>query len=162
MNPEGMRFCGNCGRPLIIPAGPPDAKSRNCVACGRPIAWDALVCMYCGHDYRAVPKKGTEGHLLTGAILTLLAGILGLALLLTTLSGGGIDSLFGDSLRVLSLSCAILGVIGGYAALNRRWFPIATLGAAAAIFTPAFFFAVPGLVLIANSAARFKDFSDKK
>ena len=118
--------------------------------------------MYCGHDYRAVPKKGTEGHLLTGAILTLLAGILGLALLLTTLSGGGIDSLFGDSLRVLSLSCAILGVIGGYAALNRRWFPIATPVAVAANFTPAFFFAVPGLVLIANSAARFKDFSDKK
>lgn len=27
-------------------------SSRNCVACGRPIAWDANVCPYCGHDFR--------------------------------------------------------------------------------------------------------------
>lgn len=26
--------------------------TRNCVACGRAIAWDANVCPYCGHDYR--------------------------------------------------------------------------------------------------------------
>lgn len=163
VNPEGMKFCGNCGRPLAVPmAGPQDARTRNCVECGRPIGWDAALCMYCGHDYRAGPKKGTEGHLLTGAILTMLAGILGLALLMTTFSGGSMNSFFGDSLRVLSLSCAIIGVIGGYAALSRRWFPIAVLGASAAIFTPAFFFAIPGLILIGNSATRFKDYEDKK
>jgi hypothetical protein len=118
--------------------------------------------MYCGHDYRSIPKKGTEGHLMTGAILTLLAGIMGLALLTTgTFNSGGIDSLFSNSITTLSFSCAILGVIGGYAALSRRWFPIAVLGAAAAIFTPAFFFAIPGLILIANSTTRFKDYADK-
>jgi hypothetical protein len=116
--------------------------------------------MYCGHDYRAKPKPGTEGHLLTGAILTLLAGIMGIALLLAM--SGGFYSFWYDSLRVLSFSCGILGVIGGYAALNRRWFPIAVLGAAASIFTPAFFFAVPGLILIANSATRFKDYANNK
>ncbi len=158
-NPDGMRFCGNCGRPLMVPAVEvAGTKSRNCVSCGRPIGWDANICMYCGYDYRAKPKKGTEGHLLTGAILTLLAGIMGLALLLTTYSGGSIDFFFDNSLRVLSFSCAIIGIIGGYAALNRKWFPIAVLGAAAAIFTPAFFFAIPGLILIANSATRFKGF----
>ncbi len=26
--------------------------TRNCVSCGRSIAWDANVCPYCGHDYR--------------------------------------------------------------------------------------------------------------
>jgi predicted nucleic acid-binding Zn ribbon protein len=158
-NPMGMRFCGNCGRPLAVPAVEgAGVKSRNCVSCGRPIGWDANICMYCGYDYRAKPKKGTEGHLLTGAILTLLAGIMGVALLVTTTYGGGLDALFSDGVRVLSLSCAILGIIGGYAALSRRWFPIAVLGAAAAIFTPAFFFAIPGLILIANSATRFKGF----
>jgi len=29
------------------------SKSRNCVGCGRTISWDANVCPYCGHDYRA-------------------------------------------------------------------------------------------------------------
>lgn len=160
-NPEGMKFCGVCGRPLAAPpAGPADARSRNCVQCGRPIGWDAYICMYCGHDYKAKPKPGTEGHLLTGAILTLLAGIMGIALLLAM--SGGFYSFWYDSLRVLSFSCGIVGVIGGYAALSRRWFPIAVLGAAAAIFTPAFFFAIPGLVLIANSATRFKDYANNK
>ena len=27
-------------------------QSRNCVRCGRSIAWDMNVCPYCGHDYR--------------------------------------------------------------------------------------------------------------
>lgn len=37
--------------------------SRNCVGCGRPIAWDANVCPYCGHDYRiqmAAPMPRNE------------------------------------------------------------------------------------------------------
>jgi len=28
-------------------------QQRNCVSCGRSIAWDANVCPYCGRDYRA-------------------------------------------------------------------------------------------------------------
>ena len=27
-------------------------QPRNCVSCGRAIAWDANVCPYCGRDYR--------------------------------------------------------------------------------------------------------------
>lgn len=161
VNPEGMKFCGNCGRPLMAtPAVTVDMKTRNCVSCGRPIGWDASICMYCGHDYRGKPKKGTEGYLLTGAILTLMAGIMGMALLLTMYSDGynAVD----NPIYVLSFSCCIVGVIGGFCALLRKWFPLAVLGAAAAIFSPAFFFAVPGLILIANSATRFKDYSNDK
>jgi predicted amidophosphoribosyltransferase len=36
--------------------------TRNCVGCGRAIAWDANVCPYCGHDFRAAmagPQQGT-------------------------------------------------------------------------------------------------------
>ncbi|UCE91661.1 MAG: zinc ribbon domain-containing protein [Methanobacteriota archaeon] len=53
-NPENMRFCGHCGKPL----GDKPAASQNptgerrCVGCGRPIPWDANACQYCGHDYR--------------------------------------------------------------------------------------------------------------
>jgi len=28
------------------------SNTRNCVSCGRSIAWDANVCQFCGHDYR--------------------------------------------------------------------------------------------------------------
>jgi len=159
VNPEGMKFCGNCGRPL---AGPPvvaETKSRVCVGCGRPIGWDANICMYCGYDYRAKIKKGTEGNLLTGAILTLMAGILGMVLLMIIYTSSGLNG-FSNPTFVLSLCCCIVGVIGGYAALTRKWFPLAVLGAAAAIFSPAFFFAIPGLILIAGSATRFKDYTE--
>ena len=162
-NSEGMKFCGNCGRPLAVPPTVSvDAKTRNCVSCGRPIGWDAFICMYCGHDYRGKPKRGTEGHLLTGAILTLLSGIMGMALLLTIYTNGGYGTFSDNPILVLSFSCCILGVIGGFTALMRKWFPIAVLGSAAAIFSPAFFFAVPGLILIANSATRFKDYVNNK
>ncbi len=163
VNPEGMKFCGNCGRPLVAPqAVTVESRSRNCVSCGRPIGWDAFICMYCGYDYRGKPKRGTEGYLLTGAILTLLSGIMGIALLSITYSSAGYGAISDNPLLVLSFSCCIVGVIGGFAALMRRWFPIAVLGAAAAIFSLAFFLAVPGLILIANSATRFKDYVNNK
>ena len=33
-------------------------QPRNCVSCGRSISWDANVCPYCGHDYRAQAYAG--------------------------------------------------------------------------------------------------------
>lgn len=54
-NPESMRFCGHCGKPLgeDKPAVTPEpANERRCVGCGRPIPWSANACQYCGHDYR--------------------------------------------------------------------------------------------------------------
>ena len=159
-NPEGMKFCGNCGRSLPAAAAavvPGETRQRNCVECGRPISWDASVCMYCGHDYRPKVKPGTEGQLLTGAILTLLGGVLGVALLTVSISFGHMSTST-EILAIISYACGGLGVIGGYMALARTHFPIAVLGAACAIFTPAFFFAIPGLILVSGSPARFKDY----
>jgi len=85
-----------------------------------------------------------------------------MALLLTIYTNGGYGTFSDNPVMVLSFSCCITGVIGGFAALMRKWFPIAVLGSAAAIFSPAFFFAVPGLILIANSAARFRDYMNNK
>jgi predicted nucleic acid-binding Zn ribbon protein len=39
---------------------PGQAPTRNCVACGRAIAWDANVCPYCGHDFRPA-MTGQQG-----------------------------------------------------------------------------------------------------
>jgi len=46
-NPEGKKFCGECGRRMDIVA------TRTCTGCGRSISFEAVVCQYCGHDYRA-------------------------------------------------------------------------------------------------------------
>jgi hypothetical protein len=158
-NPEGANYCSHCGRDLAPRAvEPADVKQRRCVECGRSIGWDTPVCAYCGHDYRAGMKRGTEGYLVTGAILTIVAGILSILLLTITIDQAGDLSVAGTALVTISAMCSVLGVIGGLAALMRGWFPLAVLGAVCAIFGPAFFFAIPGLVLIVTSASRFKDF----
>jgi predicted RNA-binding Zn-ribbon protein involved in translation (DUF1610 family) len=38
----------------------PSQQPRNCVSCGRSISWDANVCPYCGHDYRAQVYAGQQ------------------------------------------------------------------------------------------------------
>ncbi|HEX9909017.1 MAG TPA: hypothetical protein VGB78_11240 [Thermoplasmata archaeon] len=118
--------------------------------------------MYCGHDFTKKEKPGTEGFLMTGAVLTTVAGILGIALLSILSSEWGDWSVQQTSFLVISYTCGILGVIGGVASIMRVQFPVAVLGGACAIFTPAFFFAIPGLVLIARSASLFKDFEKKE
>ena len=58
---------------------PTNVGGRNCVACGRPIAWDAQLCPYCGKDYRyqqpsvqvAPPAQARTGT----SVGTIVAGI---------------------------------------------------------------------------------------
>ena len=43
------------------------SNTRNCVSCGRSIAWDANVCQYCGHDFRVqMAPARQEDHVGTG------------------------------------------------------------------------------------------------
>jgi len=54
--------------------------TRSCVSCGRNIAWDANVCPYCGHDYRAAmagpqltrPEKKFHGSWVVVILLILI------------------------------------------------------------------------------------------
>lgn len=45
--------------------------TRNCVQCGRAIAWDANVCQYCGHDYRVQMAGQQEERVGTGLKIVL-------------------------------------------------------------------------------------------
>lgn len=158
-NPEGMKFCGACGRPLeVAKAAVTPVKDRYCVSCGRVIPWEANVCQYCGHDYRARPKEEAKetDNLLVGSILTILAGVL--SMLFVTLAVVDIDGIGNREtvLIVMVYAFAVLAVLGGISGLARMSFPFSVFGAACGIVGPAFFFGIPGLVLMAKSAREFE------
>jgi len=156
--------------------------TRNCVKCGRTIAWDANVCQFCGHDYRtqAAPAAPAEKSALSliGGILILIAGIMGLALggiliaaasNVDTLGDWGVDvagvgDMISDILTVCGIIFIILGliaVIGGFFGVQRKHWGLAILGGVLGLFCIGpwmlgSLFALIGLILVAVSK---KDFS---
>lgn len=156
-SPDGMRFCGMCGKAAVPPAvSPGDSKARYCVGCGRAMSWDVNVCQYCGHDYRAVAKNAARDYLVAGGVLTMIAGVFSIVLTTIIIATTGHLPPEGAALAALIYCCGILGVLGGILAMMKMWFPFAVLGAACAIMGPAFFFGIPGLVLIVKSSSQFR------
>jgi predicted nucleic acid-binding Zn ribbon protein len=64
----------------VMASGQPvQQPTRNCVACGRAIDWQANVCPYCGHDFRQVmagPQQGTGKKAFKGSLAILIILIL--------------------------------------------------------------------------------------
>ncbi len=133
---------------------------RTCVQCGRQIPWDANVCQYCGHDYRAgaqgPPKK--KGILpVVGGVLVIIAGLVELASGGILISGGeflgGFDLGTGvhNILTVCGVIWIVLGIVallGGIFAIQRKHFGLAILGAILGL-GGYFIFALIGIILIA-------------
>ena len=122
-------------------------STRNCVKCGRSIAWDANVCQYCGHDYRAgaaAPPPHEKGMLsVIGGVFILIAGLMGIfagVILLTIdlndLDQYGIDvagsvDMLEDILKVCGAIWLIFGLIalmGGVFGIMRKHFALVILG----------------------------------
>lgn len=143
----------------------PVAGTRNCVSCGRSIAWDANVCPYCGHDYRmqmmgSMPARHETAMPTIGGILILIAGLIELAYGAIMIGGGAffID-IGGGILAVCGAIVIILGVvalIGGIFAVQRKHFGLAILGGIFGLggwFIPGLI----GLILVAVSRDEFPD-----
>ncbi len=149
-------------------------NTRNCVACGKTIAWDANVCQYCGHDYRAAMagpavKKEKGVVSLVGGVLILIAGIMGLlmaAILLAVnsinfgsygLDIAGIDNTLHDILTVCGVIFLVLGLValvGGFFGIQRKHFGLVILGGVLGLFTLGPYMlgsilALVGLILVA-------------
>jgi uncharacterized membrane protein YidH (DUF202 family) len=156
--------------------------TRNCVSCGRAVAWDANVCPYCGHDYRAqmMPAQQTvarTGHAGWGGGLIIASGVLGLIMgilllfasslnynqLDVNLPSGFTNQDLKNLLAVLGAAFAVFGVIaiiGGVFAAERKHFAMAVVGAIFGIISVGFFLgavlAVIGLILVVMSRHEFR------
>jgi len=133
-------------------------STRNCVSCGRSIAWDANVCQYCGHDYRVVmggaaPAKKESAMPVIGGVLILLPS-------LGYLAGGGLIAA-GSSVALLPggvfcgivlLLIGILCLLGGIFAIQRKNFGLALV---AGILVIPSILGLIGLILVIVSKDEF-------
>jgi hypothetical protein len=139
--------------------------TRNCVKCGRTIAWDANVCQFCGYDFRtanapAAPKETVKP--IIGGVLVLIGGLIelyvGYVLAWTGEAFSGITFGVSDFLTVCGAIVLLLGIVavlGGIFAIMRKFYGLAVLGGVLAV--PGF--VIPGLVgliLVAMSHDEFK------
>ncbi len=181
--------CSFCGKELGVssPGTEPTSSthpgygSRNCVACGRPIQFDASVCPYCGHDYR-IPL-GMPGQTqktwkpAVGGALVIVAGILAIAMgaMYMTFDASDIESLgvtlpaeyTAEDIAGMLTMCgavlfvfAIIAIIGGIFGIRRKYFALAIAGGVFGLLGIGFFLgsvlALVGLILLAVSRNEFR------
>jgi len=121
--------------------------TRNCVKCGRTIAWDANVCQFCGHDYRAQATAAAPHEKsvlsLVGGVFILIAGLMGIfaGIVLLTISlddldqygvdVAGVGDILEDILKICGAIWLIFGLIalmGGVFGIMRKHFALVILG----------------------------------
>jgi hypothetical protein len=73
INLETAVFCASCGHEIVLSTSQSaQPSSRNCTSCGRSIPWGALVCPYCGKDYRALAFPPEQKELVSTGMRVLL------------------------------------------------------------------------------------------
>lgn len=129
-------------------ATPAPPQTRQCVACGRNMMWEANVCPYCGKDYRqpvpgmmpmAAPKKKTALPIV-GGVLLIVSSVIGilmaLGLLIIATQVGGVFSLLpidlteiigtamGDLVQTILIILAVAGLIISILVLLGGYFSV--------------------------------------
>lgn len=158
----GMRFCGFCGKLVVqevVEKAKTAEKDRHCVRCGRSIDWTSSLCPYCGYDFRVVQSPGRSASV--GGILVILASIVSLFFLVYFYLSTHQTSYYYSTTNydwmvyVFFAGMAVMGLFGGIAAIGRVYYSIAVVGSACSILGPGFFFGIPGLSIVINSAKEF-------
>ncbi|UCE92345.1 MAG: zinc ribbon domain-containing protein [Methanobacteriota archaeon] len=140
-------------------------QPRNCVSCGRSISWDANVCPYCGHDFRAVmaapgqTQKKDSAMPLVGGILIIIASIMYFIGGGLMVAGGALWSWADVGEGAAAVVCGavvlvlgILALLGGIFATQKKNFVLALL---AGILTIPSILGLIGLILVAVSKDEF-------
>ena len=167
-------------------ATPAPPQTRQCVACGRTMMWDANVCPYCGKDYRqpapgmmqAPPPKPKSAVPVVGGILMLLTGIVGLieGLMVILFALGvlegfyllpidllGVGGFLSTILIIVGLIPVVLGVfaiLGGVSAIGRKHHGTAIFGGICAmlILGPLFITNIIGFISLLLVAVSHREF----
>ncbi len=170
--------------PFLEPSPQPvqTPSNRNCITCGRAIAWQSNVCPYCGHDYRLAvgpPLKPRSSKPAVAGVLILLAGLfaLGQGMFLAMADNAFIESMDQATLneagysiseiRELMNACGLIGmlfgviaIIGGAIAFTRKHYMLAMMGAVFAILGFGFIigsvFGLIGIILLVMSKQEFE------
>jgi len=153
--------------------------TRNCVKCGRTIAWDANVCQFCGHDYRAQATAAAPHEKsvlsLVGGVFILIAGLMGIfaGIVLLTISlddldqygvdVAGVGDILEDILKICGAIWLIFGLIalmGGVFGIMRKHFALVILGGVFGLlclgpYMLASLLALVGLILVAVARKDF-------
>ena len=101
--------------------------TRNCVECGRSIAWDANVCQYCGHDFR-VPMASAqpEDHVGTGLrillyLISFFIPVIGFIIGIIMYASGGRDHKHVGKMCILIALWPVLLFLVCWLALGVTW-----------------------------------------
>jgi len=141
------------------------SSTRNCVSCGRSMAWDANVCPYCGHDYRSqamAPSaaKRDSGSPVAGGVLILLGSLVYIVLGGIVAAGStiaeewtSVESAWGVACGLVGLALGIISLLGGIFAIQRKYWPLALI---AGILTIPTILGLIGLILVAVSRDAFE------
>jgi predicted nucleic acid-binding Zn ribbon protein len=102
--------------------------TRNCVGCGRAIAWDANVCPYCGHDFRVqmAPQMAqpqiSDGMKILFYILSFLIFIVGIIIGVIYYTKPDPESKHvGKMCIILAVVGALISVLCVLAAVGASW-----------------------------------------
>jgi len=186
---DGSTSCSFCGKEFGV-SGPgteptssahPGYGSRNCVACGRTIQFDASVCPYCGHDYRiplGMPAQTQKTWMpAVGGALVIIAGVLAIAMgaMYMTFDASDIEDIgvalpaeyTAEDLAGMLTMCgvvllvfAIVAIIGGIFGIRRKHFGLAIAGGVFGLLGIGFFvgsvLALVGLILLAVARKEFE------
>jgi hypothetical protein len=104
------------------------SNTRNCVSCGRSIAWDANVCQYCGHDFRVqMAPAHQEDHVGTGMkivvyLLSFFVPFLGFIIGVIFYASGGRDHKHVGKVCVLIALWPVILVLICFLAAGAAWF----------------------------------------
>ncbi len=104
---------------------------RNCVGCGRAIAFDANVCPYCGHDYRVQMAPAqyqpqiSEGMKIVFYILSFLIPLIGIIIGVIYYTKPDAESKnVGKMCIILALLAIVIGAVCWAAVWSTAWWAL--------------------------------------
>lgn len=138
---------------------PPAEQTRVCLGCGRQIPVSAYACQFCGKP--AFEQKATTKYAVIGGIFCIISGVFGLITAIMFLAVGGfLGFAYAGSIALMCgaiiLIFAILALLGGVFAIQRKNFGMAVVGAVFALLVGYIIFGILAIIFIVLGKDEFQ------